>query len=124
CERFFVTKRDMSFEENRPSRFKGRHRPKCPLAARGRSRQRNQTQAKPPAPPRLFNNLRTRWGRHFSLPDFCHGLLARPALICAETSSPAPMPEISAPTSAHPFADPSAKNRRRTTSPRTPYPAT
>src|SRR6185437_17107682 len=76
CERFFVTKRDMSFEENRPSRFKGRHRPKCPLAARGRSRQRNQTQAKPPAPPRLFNNLRTRWGRHFSLPDFCHGLLA------------------------------------------------
>src|SRR6185437_17002377 len=27
------------------------------LAARGRSCQRNQTQAKPPAPPRLFNNL-------------------------------------------------------------------
>ena len=45
-------------------------------AARGRSIDTPGKQAKPPAPPLFFRHLRTQVGQAFSLPDFCHGLLA------------------------------------------------
>jgi hypothetical protein len=34
------------------------------------------TQAKAPAPPRWINSLQSKVGQAFSLPNFCHGLLA------------------------------------------------
>jgi len=39
-----------------------------------RANRMRHSQAKPPAPPRLLNDLQSQVGQAFSLPDFCHGL--------------------------------------------------
>jgi hypothetical protein len=65
------------------------------IAARGRSRRRSATQAKPPAPPPRVNSLRRRWGRHSACRDFYHGLL-----VCSRLANAFHIPARSRPLAA------------------------